>query len=424
MKIDHESKVECIFGKHIWENEIYTFLKEMRLESANIKKNCEFKVKFEESDKIEGCILNWIDQIITCSGGENYSRNKKEISQNAGYENGNYQMDIKLSTAISAEDIVNMEIGIGQPILIESGEAYERRFGVRGNTIIPKTGGRLSIECPPVKVKVHIKKRGNRKISCNALRYAPMLVRRDSRDYAERISFPGMDIIARKDGNTQFRPNIEGTHSVSEWMFFFNFMNASCHKGTSFEVRQAGKKFLYGAVTTLNEGGGDYRIWHSASAFLLKCLQFEGLENMKLSFDEISYSIKNSDHTLVVLGSGSFSFSNQIEGIPESLREKPLCGYASFPLKGRTFGLSFKCQVNKRKCDRHTVAFEKVRILSTYFFDNPDVLSMEHAKEYLELDELDCEQNTILDSLNDLCIELIENRNQSNPSHAQSRSAS
>ncbi len=164
LEFDGKNEVQAIYMVHVDESIIKKTLKKIRkLESegfGNKLNRRKLDITYGDSDRLSELtgesIKNAIEKKIP-DGMEKYVKDKNNISETVGFENGRYQIEFTIVDHDPIRKILDASLGIREKINVYKTTGYDIRFGIPGKNKKSSYGEELSIHVITRKAKIKFK---------------------------------------------------------------------------------------------------------------------------------------------------------------------------------------------------------------------------------------------------------------------------
>lgn len=193
-----------IFVRHFWEDEINKCLLSARRAHVDGKKvnRCRFFVKFEEEDRVDENLLEYMKSICT-KFSEGYEQRKRDIVKLSGYEDIYATASLIFSREVKAEQFIDLQLGLVDRLPVENLDFKDHRFGLPVSLPHPSGKGFLEVFPKPTKECIVKIIRGNSldEVNISGGMFFPGIPNLDPDLRKFRVKSGFLDLVVNPKGN-------------------------------------------------------------------------------------------------------------------------------------------------------------------------------------------------------------------------------
>ena len=207
------NKVEGLYVRHFWKDEIERILKRAR-EAHRDNRDDLHKIYLQFSfDGLESVEANLIEALCdrVAKHGTNYAQEKKNLRENVGYSETRAIAEFTFDMGVTAKDLVEWQLSDGAQLSLASYDFKDIRFDIPSSTVQePTVGAKVSVNLTPRPGVLWITNNA-RALELDAKIYSPALIGPEHDDFKFRktTALFNMKMSPRGGGKTQASVTLE-----------------------------------------------------------------------------------------------------------------------------------------------------------------------------------------------------------------------
>lgn len=385
------SKNKCqptVYGKHVWKDEIYAWLKRARETEINGKTKLHKQtvaVTFAPEDEVKEFPGDWIVKIFEKHGDRKYTENKLKLVETLGYEHINGEGEIKIGPIAGVKDIVMHEIGVTKDLPLTGFTLHDIRFGIKSQAPVHEfgEGARIVITRPEKTVSLEFISQSGAIFEVDASARVSSIVPFGHPESRMRIVCGAIELITQPGGGVQsaslnYRPHNPMT--VREQAAYLFVMKNVANGPIRVRVTADVGKLLEGEIAMEASSEEWITPFERAIMHLLEIIDGRMPDDFRVSLAELNSVYRTLDLPAQLVTAGSIRIEAFFSNAPEDMLQLATysCGY----LNGWSYGAIYAAEFGARSEERGrtTLYFKGLRVVRKFFVRR----ALEEAQVYLK----------------------------------------
>lgn len=388
LRYSKKSPRPTVYGKHVWKDEIYAWLKRARETEVNGKAKLHRQtvaVTFAPEDEVKEFPGDWIVKIYEKHGDGKYTENKLKLIETLGYEHINGEGEIKIGPIAGVKDIVMHEIGVTKDLPLTGFTLHDIRFGIKSQAPVHEfgEGARIAITRPAKPVRLEFFSQSGAVYDVDASAWVSSVVPLGHPESRMRIVCGAIELITQPGGGVRsaslkYRPHNPMT--VQEQAAYLFVMKNVAEGPIRIRVTADVGKLLEGEIAFETNSAEWIMPFERAVTHLLEIIDGRMPADFRVTLAELRSVYYALDLPAQLVAAGSLRIEAFFLNTPEEMQK--LAAYSCGYLNGWSYGAIYAAEFGARSenAGRTTLYFKGPRVVRKFFIRR----ALEEAQAYLK----------------------------------------
>lgn len=388
LRYSKSSSRPTVYGKHVWKDEIYAWLKRARETEVNGKTKLHgqtVQVTFTPEDEVKEFPGDWIVKAYEKHGDGKYTENKLKLVETLGYDKITGEGQLTIGPGVDIKDIVMHEIGVTEDLPLSGLTIHDVRFGIRSQAPVHEfgEGGRIAMTRPARPVRLELAAQGGATFEVDASAWVSSVVPLDHSESRIRIVCGALELIAQPGGGVHsaslnYRPHDPMT--VQEQAAYLFVLRSSMEGPIRVRVTADVGKLLEGELAFEKNGAEWIMPFERAVTHLLEIVDGRLPADFRVTLAELRSVYFALDLPAQLVTAGSLRIEAFFSNPPEEMQK--LAAYSCGHLNGWSYGAIYAAEFGARSetAGRTTLYFKGPRVVRKFFIRR----ALEEAEAYMK----------------------------------------